>query len=146
MNGQCPERRVIDVIDQLVDEQLRQTPDDYEAPYSEVCELCGYEWHGVANGLGCPGAFATEQQLDAWRAWCEKVGDAKQLAELGQPFQDVGFVGRGETCALERGETCQIFPDEIVDLSRGVHVPVYYTFDEANAVYQALFVHDTLES
>jgi hypothetical protein len=62
------------------------------------CDICGGEWHGlpgtgpaqfvvsgplgaegyeqIGNGgrPGCPGAYATEQQIDAWRASQHPVG------------------------------------------------------------------------
>lgn len=56
-----------DDIDRLVEESLRKPKDDYRAPYSETCKLCGCEWHGETNGLGCPGQFATDEQAQAWR-------------------------------------------------------------------------------
>jgi hypothetical protein len=75
-----PEQPVLDAIDELVNEQLRAGPrDDYSKPYRELCELCGEGWHGLtgigANDSfghpsgqhGCPGAFATEEEIRRWR-------------------------------------------------------------------------------
>lgn len=70
-----PEDDVCDAIAELVDESLAHGPTcDYDRPYLERCALCGYEWHGLTgNGMvgvaGCPGAHATDEQAQRWRAW-----------------------------------------------------------------------------
>jgi hypothetical protein len=93
-----PERHVIDAIDALVDEQLAH-PEQFRVVHDHrQCDICGGEWHGlpgtgpaqfvvsgplgaegyeqIGNGgrPGCPGAYATEQQIDAWRASQHPVG------------------------------------------------------------------------
>lgn len=63
MDSDRPEQNVIDAIDALVDEQLRNPQDNYSALYAERCDLCHKEWHGLPSELtGCPGAYATDQQ------------------------------------------------------------------------------------
>lgn len=68
-----PEQRVLDDIDALIDQQLQHGPtDDYNKPWTQRCDICGWLWHGLPgdleNGgaLGCPGAYATEQQREKW--------------------------------------------------------------------------------
>lgn len=75
-----PEQAVVDEIDRLVNEQMRQRMDDYSRDFTERCEHCGEAWHGLPgtgatdsydHGLGekgCPGAFADEEEVAAWRA------------------------------------------------------------------------------
>lgn len=65
-----PERRVLDAIDELVEESLaRPISDDYSLPWRERCELCGGDWHGLPDtDFGCPGAFATDEQREAFAA------------------------------------------------------------------------------
>jgi hypothetical protein len=97
-----PEDKVLDVIDQLVDESLKKPKDDYHQPFSEACHVCGYEWHGATNGLGCPGVFATDEQAATWRArveehWRDDVRKIMgltddEIAELPEAFVDIGFV------------------------------------------------------
>jgi hypothetical protein len=68
-----PEADVIDAIDELVNEQLTHRQDDYNERWSETCQLCGGQWHGLpgdadnGGGPGCPGAYATEDQANQWR-------------------------------------------------------------------------------
>lgn len=88
-----PEQRVLDDIEELVNEELTQTRSGYDHNISqEHCPVCGRNWHGlpgdgkfgvVAEGTpgaesypaagnggakGCPGAFADEDEIAAWRA------------------------------------------------------------------------------
>jgi hypothetical protein len=67
--------RVIDAINQLVDEELARGE-----PYGDLeqdrCELCGGPWHGAPTHFsagvedlshpGCPGAFASDTQREQW--------------------------------------------------------------------------------
>lgn len=75
MTKRNPESDVVDAIDELVDESLNHGPtDDYDRPWTERCELCSDEWHGLeGNGevgvQGCPGAYATDEQIERWREW-----------------------------------------------------------------------------
>jgi hypothetical protein len=84
-----PEDGVIDVIDQLVNEQLRQESSGYDHNINQDrCTLCGGDWHGTAvpgdarsvarldrqRAPGCPGAFASDEQRGQWKA--------RQLCEL----------------------------------------------------------------
>ncbi|WP_301119912.1 hypothetical protein [Mycolicibacterium fortuitum] len=80
-----PEASVIADIDALVDEQLQQEASGYDHNINQdTCELCGGDWHGLpatARGetvgdyrgvdrgryVGCPGAFATDEQRARWR-------------------------------------------------------------------------------
>ena len=71
-----PEQRVIDEIDQLVNESLaRPITDDYNNPWQARCELCHGEWHGLAGEYNeCPGAYATDEEREQYlenrtRAW-----------------------------------------------------------------------------
>lgn len=67
MNPDRPEQNVIDAIDALVDEQLRNPQNNYNALYAERCDLCHQEWHGLPSELtGCPGAYATNEQRADW--------------------------------------------------------------------------------
>jgi hypothetical protein len=51
-----PEDRIIDRIDQLVNEQLAPGPlDDYNADRYVKCTRCGSDWHGLPES-GCPGS------------------------------------------------------------------------------------------
>jgi hypothetical protein len=60
-------QHIIDQIDALVNESLERGPtDDYERDWLARCELCGADWHGLTDPDGCPGAFATPAQRDAW--------------------------------------------------------------------------------
>jgi hypothetical protein len=75
-----PEQPVLDEIDRQINEQLSEGPrDDYRRPWVEECELCGEQWHGLTGtgevsqfgnrlgAYGCPGAFATEDEIKEWR-------------------------------------------------------------------------------
>lgn len=62
------EQDCIDAIDALVDESLERGPrDDYHKPYVARCSLCGASWHGLETEW-CPGAYATQDQKDAFIA------------------------------------------------------------------------------
>lgn len=53
-----PEDGVVAAIDAMVDQSIAHGPtDDYEKNYSEKCELCGGDWHGLAHE-NCPGTYA----------------------------------------------------------------------------------------
>ena len=71
-----------DAIDQLVNDSLAAChQDSYDKPYSERCEHCSGSWHGQPRSWqqsvpgmwtqdsikpGCPGAYATEEQVAKW--------------------------------------------------------------------------------
>lgn len=76
-----PEDDVVKDIDQLITDSLTvRQQDDYSRPYAERCEHCGGPWHGQASdwnntgiwrvdrgiGEGCPGAYATAEQMAEW--------------------------------------------------------------------------------
>lgn len=88
-----PEQQVLDDIEELVNEELTQTRSGYDHNINqEHCPVCGRNWHGLpgdgrfdvitegtpgaesyrpaGNGgaKGCPGAFADEEEIAAWRA------------------------------------------------------------------------------
>ena len=57
-----------DEIDELVNESIRQNRrDNCDLPYSERCDVCEGVWHGLSKDAGCPGAFASEQEKQAYR-------------------------------------------------------------------------------
>jgi hypothetical protein len=65
------EKPVLDEIDALIAQGLDEhgVPlDDYSKDRYVKCELCQRDWHGTVNDTGCPGAYATAQQADDWRA------------------------------------------------------------------------------
>lgn len=70
--GQNPEQPVLDAIDELVNESLsRPITDSYSSPWHDkdgklTCGLCGREWHGLTRD-SCPGAYATEEQTQAYK-------------------------------------------------------------------------------
>jgi len=67
--------RLIDAIDRLVDEQLARGELGGDVD-QDRCELCGGPWHGAPTYItdetderhfhGCPGAFASDTQLQQW--------------------------------------------------------------------------------
>jgi hypothetical protein len=88
-----PEQHVLDRIEELVNEQVTRTRSGYDHNINqEHCPVCGRNWHGlpgdgrfdvIAEGTpgaesyrpagnggakGCPGAFADEDEIAAWRA------------------------------------------------------------------------------
>jgi hypothetical protein len=67
-NSRKPEQHVLDDIEALVNEELTHTPDDYHRNNERYvkCELCQGLWHGLPAHNGCPGAYATEEQVAAW--------------------------------------------------------------------------------
>lgn len=105
-----PEDKVLDVIDQLVDESLKKPKDDYNAPFSEACQYCGYEWHGSTNGIGCPGVFATDQQVALWRKAIEEPwrADVRQL--MGEDEDEcIGVAGAVLGMLLGMGGDTAVF-------------------------------------
>lgn len=68
--------RLINVIDQLIDEELADGPRDGDIGQT-CCQLCGGEWHGATADPGnarehgripyCPGALATDAQRAEWQ-------------------------------------------------------------------------------
>jgi hypothetical protein len=69
--------RLIDAIDQLVDEQLARGETGYDLG-QDRCELCGGPWHGAPSQSPteredllrrprCPGAFADDAQREQWQ-------------------------------------------------------------------------------
>jgi len=56
---------LIEVIDRLIDDELARGP-RYDNAGQPRCELCNGDWHGLGRTEGCPGAFATDGQRDAW--------------------------------------------------------------------------------
>jgi hypothetical protein len=70
-----PETAVIDAIGALVAESLlAQRMDDYNRPWTERCEHCHHQWHGLRcstpgtfAGCLCPGAFATDEEIRAFK-------------------------------------------------------------------------------
>lgn len=66
-----PEQHAIDLIDELMAQGLdaHGVPlDDYKRDRYVKCELCHQDWHGTPHSYnGCPGAYATQAQMEAWR-------------------------------------------------------------------------------
>lgn len=93
-----PEKPVMDDIDELIASELDQygVPlDDYSQDRYVKCELCHGNWHGLPR-RGCPGAYATPQQL---QAWCDE--HSKSIATLDVPIgQDYRF---NAVCISEDG-------------------------------------------
>lgn len=65
-----PEDDVLDAIDELVQDSLDHGPtDDYDRDWLVRCDHCPGEWHGLASEFnGCPGAFASDDEVMAWKA------------------------------------------------------------------------------
>lgn len=67
-----PEQPVIDVIDSLVNESIDAGQKDTDL--GDMCRVCGWPWHGLtgdgmwSGDLNCPGAFATKEQEEKYRA------------------------------------------------------------------------------
>jgi hypothetical protein len=73
------ERDIVDEIDALVNEQLTHPKDDYSAPYSERCKMCGRRWHGLPQ-LDCPGPFSDGNPPPAAPDFLMQIGDAVRQA------------------------------------------------------------------
>ena len=77
-----PEQAVIDVIDELVDESLAPGPvDDYSVNRYDRCDLCRNDWHGLPSG-GCPGAYATEAEVEEYRSAPSAHSGGYTLADI----------------------------------------------------------------
>lgn len=76
-----PEQNVLDAIEELVNDQLQHEASGYDHNINQDrCELCGGQWHGLTGtgsgdhgtdpvtAHGCPGAFATDDEIRAWQA------------------------------------------------------------------------------
>lgn len=126
-----PERRVLDDIEELVNEELTYTPDDYTKNNEryDKCELCQQLWHGLPRGA-CPGAYATPEQR---RRYLERPkGKGEYIGYVTTQYEgtlcavhlyrddDGGFVG-----------LLQPLPDEH---PRGLNSDLY-SFDEARASF-----------
>lgn len=102
-----PEQTVIDAIDELVNESLAHGPtDDYNDPFDETCPVCSGEWHGLPYDEdygGCPGAYATPEQCEAYQA---RQADSFDL------WTDVGYASSALTFTSYGGEVaryvCQV--------------------------------------
>lgn len=97
-----PEDHVIDEIDRLVDDQLRLPQDDYNAPFNEGCPHCGGEWHGLpkllVNSTTCPGAWASDEDVQAWREMFPRKGFQVETTALSYNdgawrFSEIGCHG-----------------------------------------------------
>lgn len=60
---------IVDEIDQLVSEQIASGP---VVGAEATCVLCHQDWHGltgdgISGSLGCPGEFATDDEIRCWR-------------------------------------------------------------------------------
>jgi hypothetical protein len=81
-----PEQHVIDEIDRLVTQSIEHGyTDDYDAPYKETCETCGFEWHGEPSGIGCPGAYSSDEQREAFKADHQLVRQLVMVPDDGSP-------------------------------------------------------------
>jgi len=64
------EQQVISDIDALIDECMAPGPvDDYSVNRYDRCDTCSSQWHGLEDeDNGCPGAFATDNEIEAFRS------------------------------------------------------------------------------
>jgi hypothetical protein len=84
--------RLIDAIDQLVDEQLARGENGGNLD-QDRCELCGGPWHGAPTDFaagaqdlhhpGCPGAFANDTQREQWHRDRERNRGFFRLGRCG---------------------------------------------------------------
>jgi hypothetical protein len=91
------ERKVIDEIDQLVNESLAAPiTDDYSVNRYERCELCRNDWHGLPTmddylDRSCPGAWASDEAKAAWREMFPAPAAPRYLPS--PPFESIGRLG-----------------------------------------------------
>lgn len=128
-----PEQNVLDDIEELVNEELTHTPDDYTKNNERYvkCELCHGNWHGLANPGGCPGAYATVEQHKRWLE--SPTGTGVYVGCLTTEYQ-------GALCDVHLyrdddhggGYVGLLMTPTEADDSRGLDCDLY-TFDEARA-------------
>lgn len=83
-----PEQHAIDEIDELMAQACDEhgVPlDDYNNDRYVKCELCEQDWHGTVNELGCPGAWADDEQVAAYKTGVEINRSAAQLNDRTYP-------------------------------------------------------------
>jgi hypothetical protein len=135
-----PEKSVLDDIDELIASECDEhgVPlDDHNRDRYLKCELCHEDWHGKTNFMGCPGAYATEEQVKAWDA----------TTKPKQPY--IGYLTteyEGVLCTVHlyadgRGGYIGLLSPGVEDNERGLSSDLY-TFDEAHAT---LSLHPVVE-
>lgn len=92
-----PEDAVLADIKALEDQAIAAGPtDDYSAPYKARCPHCEGDWHGMPvvgdpthqRQRGCPGAYATGEQVVEFGAWLDRWATAspsERIAAMAKP-------------------------------------------------------------
>jgi hypothetical protein len=111
-----PESQVVDFIDLLVEQQLQQESSGYDHNINQPgpCEYCGMVWHGLKSEVtGCPGAFATQEELQVWmdsttKALAEAMDN---LFDFGETFSSLQSLAEMATQVMQNvmDSICSIF-------------------------------------
>lgn len=139
-NSLKPEQRVLDDIEELVNEELTHTPDDYHMNNQryDKCELCQGLWHGLPGHNGCPGAYATEEQAQLW---------VESTTRKGEYFGYATTEYQGVLCSVhlyrdEHGGFSWLLTPRIdEEHGRGFDCDLY-TFDEGLSTLTVNSVHE----
>lgn len=147
-----PEQHVMDEIDELINAGLDDNGvplDDYNVDRYVECELCQAHWHGLPKASGCPGAYATPEQRDAYS---KSVEPQQFFEQIIQPpsgawhtrmeaffTDDEGRTVRGELVftSPDGEQTCTALFIES-EQPRGMTADLY-AFDEARELTVRLF-------
>lgn len=94
----------MDDIDALIATELDEhgVPlDDYSADRYDKCELCHDHWHGLPNGVECPGAWASDEVKESWRRLgYSKSVDTQPFPYLPDSYECVGEAVNGRVEAI----------------------------------------------